>query len=514
MKTSAFKYYVFLLTATLVCGFSRADDSQFVPIFDGATLEGWAGQEDLWRVESGEIVGETTTDAPLEHNSFLVWQGDELADFELKLQFKIPSGNSGVQYRSTLIDGVPHAVKGYQADISADGEWTGAAYNEKNGGIIAHLGQKIELGQAPSGRVSLASLGVPDEIRSHIRSGDWNEYHIIAYGNHCIQKINGAITAEFIDKKPNRISQGLIALQLHAGPPMQVRFRDIRLRKLEPRQKKRIVFLAGARSHGHGAHEHHAGCQLLAKSLHESGEDVVASVRKKVVRDGPWPIDAEANEQVDAIVMYCDGAAKHMAVGHQDRIQALVDQGIGVACLHFGVEVEKEQLGPQFLDWIGGYFEIGWSVNPHWEPKFEPFPDHPIANGVQPFSIRDEWYYHIRFRPQFEDTVAILSAVPPIETLQRERMDARATNPTVQRAVENGESQVLAWAYERPNGGRGFGFTGGHFHRNWAQDDFRKLVLNALVWTAKGEVPEQGIDSLPISQAYLALNQDFPPPKH
>ena len=183
----------------------------------------------------------------------------------------------------------------------------------------------------------------------------------------------------------------------------------------------------------------------------------------------------------------------------------------GVACLHFGVEVEPAELGREFLDWIGGYFEIGWSVNPHWTPTFDRFPDHPACRGVQPFTIRDEWYYHMRFRPQFENTTALLSALPPLETLDRK--GPRGTNPTVQAAVEAGVPQVVAWAYERPGGGRGFGFTGGHFHENWRQDYFRKLVLNALAWTAGAEIPANGIPSRTPSAIDMELNQDYPKPE-
>jgi len=212
--------------------------------------------------------------------------------------------------------------------------------------------------------------------------------------------------------------------------------------------------------------------------------------------------------------MYCDGFQRHMAKDHQDKIQKLVDAGVGVACLHFATEVHPDELGQQFLDWIGGYFAIGWSVNPHWDATFNTFPDHPISEGVRPFTIRDEWYYHMRFRPEMEGITPILSALPPVRSLTSRAKDTnRGSNPTVMAAVEAGEPQHVAWAYERPNGGRGFGFTGGHFHQNWQQDDFRKLVLNALAWTAKAEVPADGVKSRPVSDIDLELNQDYPKPK-
>lgn len=270
---------------------------------------------------------------------------------------------------------------------------------------------------------------------------------------------------------------------------------------------KEIIFLAGKKSHGYGAHEHRAGSMLLARCLNESGLDVHA----RVVTDGAWPEMKDDSAMPDAIVMYCDGFKRHMAREHQGKIQAWVDAGVGVSCLHFAVEVEPDDLGDTFLDWIGGYFSINWSVNPHWTAEFTEFPDHPIASGVKPFAILDEWYYHMRFQPEMQGVTPILSALPPIETLTERTGDKlRGSNPAVMAAVEAGEKQHLAWAYERPDGGRGFGFTGGHFHKNWQQDDFRKLVLNAVVWTAHGEVPEGGVHSRTPSNVDMELNQDYP----
>ena len=272
-------------------------------------------------------------------------------------------------------------------------------------------------------------------------------------------------------------------------------------------QTKQIVFLAGKKSHGYGTHEHRAGSMLLAKCFNESGLDVQADV----VDQGAWP---EKVETPDAVVMYCDGLKRHIAKAHQEEIQSWVDKGVGVTCLHFGVEVQPEELGSTFFDWIGGYFEAGWSVNPHWDATFDQLPEHPITNGVQAFTIRDEWYYHMRFRPGMEGVTPILSALPPLETLTSRAEDKlRGSNPHVMEAVKAGERQHLAWAYERPSGGRGFGFTGGHFHKNWQQDDFRKLVLNAILWTAHGQIPGEGVPSATPSDAQMEENQDFPKPK-
>ena len=269
---------------------------------------------------------------------------------------------------------------------------------------------------------------------------------------------------------------------------------------------KEILLLAGKKSHGYGVHEHRAGAMLLAKCLNESGLNVNATV----VTEGRLP-EIES-ELPDAVVMYCDGLHKHIGKEHRDEIQKWVDVGVGVSCLHFATEVEADVMGRTFLDWIGGYFEVNWSVNPHWDATFNSFPEHPVSQGVQPFTIRDEWYYHLRFRPEMEGITPILTALPPVETLTKRKNinPGRTINPSVLAAVEAGQQQILAWVYERPGGGRGFGFTGGHFHKNWQHDDFRKVVLNAIAWTAHVEIPPFGVTSNTPTAAELKSNQDYP----
>ena len=270
--------------------------------------------------------------------------------------------------------------------------------------------------------------------------------------------------------------------------------------------KKKIVFMAGHRSHGYDAHEHRAGCMLLAKQLNKHmGEAVEASVH--LAKD--WPGNFEVLKDADAIVFYCDGGGGHMANQHLDGLDVKLKDGCGLACLHYGVETPKGKSGDKFLDWIGGYFEGNWSVNPHWEADFKELPKHAITRGVKPFKILDEWYFHMRFQKDMRGVTPILSAHPPKNTMSRGD-GHHSGNPHVRKAVENGEIQHVAWAYERPNGGRGFGFTGGHFHRNWGHDDFRKVVLNAITWCAKAEVPEGGVPSDKITDADLDENQDYP----
>jgi type 1 glutamine amidotransferase len=503
------KLFITLLLLATLLGSTMAETG-FLSIFDGKSLDGWDGDLDFWRVEAGAIIGETTCDKRTQANTFLIWQGGEFADFELKVEFKLQNHNSGILYRSFPLKGEPWAVCGYQADI-AEGEgleWFGAAYGERYKGLLAGRSYKTVVGLTGQKSLVVAQLGDPDEILERIDSDGWNEYKIIARGNQCIHLINGLMVSEF-SERADRLESGLIALQLHAGPPMKVSFRNLRVRELQADDKKEILFLAGGGSHGYNAHEHKAGCHLLARCLNESGLDVIA----QVVDAGAWPEAWVGYQQPDSIVMYCDGDAAHLAKEHQQEIQRLADRGVGVVCLHFAVEVEPDILGAQLLDWIGGYFEVGWSVNPIWEASFDTLPDHPITNGVKPFSIRDEWYYHMRFQPEMKGVTPILSALPPLRSLlSRSKEPKRGSNPVVMAEVQAGRAQHLAWAYERPEGGRGFGFTGGHFHQNWKQDDFRKLVLNALVWTAGEAVPPDGVPSRTPSDADMELNQDDPKP--
>ena len=182
-------------------------------------------------------------------------------------------------------------------------------------------------------------------------------------------------------------------------------------------------------------------------------------------------------------------------------------QGVGLICAHYAVEVEKNKGGTEFERWIGGYFETNWSVNPTWfMTKATLAKDHPITHGVKPFDIRDEWYYHMRFRPNMEGVTPILSAVPPDDT-RNHPDDPHGGNPAVRADIGKNVSEVVAWAYQRPDGGRGYGFTGGHYHHNWGNDDYRKLMLNAILWVAKVEVPADGVNST-ITAEDLKANLD------
>jgi len=265
---------------------------------------------------------------------------------------------------------------------------------------------------------------------------------------------------------------------------------------------KKILLLAGPPSHGPGEHEHRAGCLLLKSCL-----DRVPGVSAVVYSNG-WPKDPAVFEGAATVVLYSDGGGGHPAL-QDDRLQQLdrlMKKGVGLVCIHYATEPTLEKGEQEFIDWIGGCFEIDRSVNPHWDANFKVLPKHPITRGVEPFNINDEWYFNMRFREGMKGVQPILTAVPPQSTMSR-KDGPHEGNPEVRKAVERGEPQHVAWAAERPGGGRGFGFTGAHFHRNWGNPNFRKIVLNAIVWTAKVEVPASGIAS-EVTPAELEQNLD------
>jgi type 1 glutamine amidotransferase len=236
--------------------------------------------------------------------------------------------------------------------------------------------------------------------------------------------------------------------------------------------------------------------------------DAVPGVSSEVYSNG-WPQNpGAAFAGAATVVIYSDGGSGHpfLQDDHLKTIAELMKQGVGLVCLHYAVEPTKEAGEKEFLGWIGGCFETDWSVNPDWRPEFKPLPMHPSTRGVKPFSLTDEWYFHMRFRDGMKGVLPILSAVAPESTMRRSD-GPHEGNPAVREAVKRGEPQIVAWACERPDGGRGFGFTGGHYHKNWGNDDLRKLVLNAILWTAKVEVPATGVESQ-VTEADLKRNLD------
>lgn len=264
---------------------------------------------------------------------------------------------------------------------------------------------------------------------------------------------------------------------------------------------KKIVLIAGKPSHPPGMHEFRAGCLLLQKCLQGT-----PGVSVQVYSNG-WPQTAEAFQGADAVIIYADGGAGHPAIqgDHKRVLGNLARNGVGLGFMHYGVEIPSTNGGPEFLEWIGGYYEHKYSVNPMWAPEFQKFPDHPITRGVKPFSNKDEWYFNMRFNEDKKRLTPILVAKPSDKV--RGGPYVYPAGPYKHIKADSGREEVMMWAYERPNGGRGFGFTGGHTHANWGDESQRKVVLNAILWIAKGEVPSEGVAST-VSAEDLKENLD------
>jgi hypothetical protein len=272
-------------------------------------------------------------------------------------------------------------------------------------------------------------------------------------------------------------------------------------------EKKKVVFLAGGPSHGFGAHDHLAGCHLLAKRLNDANLNIEATVIQG------WPKDESVLDGAAAIVMYSDGGGGHFAVPHIKKLDELNEKGAGIGAIHYAVEVVRGTPGKHWLKWMGGYFETNWSVNPHWDGNFTKFPQHPAAGGVRPFMTNDEWYYNMRFRDGMKGVTPVLSAVPPDSTRQQQ-FGTHSGNPEVRKGVGKNQAEHVLWVSENENGSRGFGTTGGHVHWNWAQDDWRKAVLNSVAWIAKVDVPSKGVESTRPTVDEMMQNNDEPIPKN
>jgi hypothetical protein len=480
-----------------------ADENDgFKRIFNGKDLSGWEGNPELWSVKDGAIMGQTTKEKPIKGNTFLIWRDGTVDDFELRAKFKIIGGNSGIQYRSKEIDKANWVIGGYQADFEAGETFSGILYEERGRGILAQRGQKTVVEENGKPRV-VGSVGDSKKIQAAIKKEDWNDYHIIARGNHLIHEINGMTTVDVVDEDAkNRAMSGLLALQVHAGPPMTVYFKDIELKRLKLSQnRKKIVLVAGKQSHGPGDHEFNAGVQLLNKCL--SGEK---SVLSSFYLSG-WPKDTSAFDNADAILFYMDGGAGHPVIqdDHIGIIDKLAAKGVGLGFAHYAVEVPAGKPGEALQRWIGGYYEHQYSVNPMWSPEYKAFPDHPVTRGVKPFSVLDEWYFNMRWKQSQGGITHILVDKPSDKVRGGPYVYPPGPYDHIKEA--SGRPETMMWTFERADGGRGFGFTGGHKHKNWGDDNFRKVVLNALLWIAKSEVPGNGVEST-ISEEDLKQNLD------
>lgn len=239
-----------LSLATAAAAF--AADAGFKPLFNGKDLSGWKGL-DFWSVKNGAIVGQTTAEKPTKGNTFLVYQDAQPGNFELRLKFRLTGqndknwGNSGVQYRSRIVDAAAFVVAGYQADIDSPFKYTGMLYEEKGRGILMNTGEKIRIGATTQvedtkkkggKRSSTAVEKLPGatpaaEIEAAYKLGQWTDLTIIANGNHLQHFVNGKLTADVTDTDDKLgAKSGVIALQLHQGQPMTIEFKDVLLKTL------------------------------------------------------------------------------------------------------------------------------------------------------------------------------------------------------------------------------------------------------------------------------------------
>jgi type 1 glutamine amidotransferase len=202
----------------------------FVSLFNGTDLTGWEGDARLWSVRDGAITGQTTADTPLRENQFLIWRGGQPRDFELRCQFKLVGGNSGIYFRAEKLPGAKDPLTGPQADFSADHRWTGVLMEYLKRDILARRGERLMI-DANGLREVIGSVGDPDELLKAVKDQDWNEYTIIARGEKVVLKINGVTMCEVTDQDPRRTPAGYLALQVHTGPPMTVQFKNIRLKE-------------------------------------------------------------------------------------------------------------------------------------------------------------------------------------------------------------------------------------------------------------------------------------------
>lgn len=277
---------------------------------------------------------------------------------------------------------------------------------------------------------------------------------------------------------------------------------------------RKLVMIAGPVSHPPLMHEFKAGSMLLQKRL-----DHVKGLKTTLILNG-WPSkmvdgqkvdDNSVFEGADAIFIYSDGGARHIAV-QNDRLEvlrALMKKGVSLGLAHYAVEVVPDKGGAEWKEWVGGHYENAFSCNPIFDAEFKSLPVHPITRGVKPFTTKDEWYFNMRFRDGKAGVKDILVATP--SDAVRDGPYVAPKGPYAHIQAAKGRPETMMWAVERPDGGRGFGFTGGHFHLNWQNDDQRRLILNSLVWLAKLEVPAGGINSAPVSDAEAHQNLDEKP---
>ena len=265
---------------------------------------------------------------------------------------------------------------------------------------------------------------------------------------------------------------------------------------------KQILLVAGKPSHPPGQHEHNAGVRLLAKWL-----NTVPGIHATTSFDGAWP-DSKEFDKADAIFFFSDGGENHFVFqeNHTADVAKAAARGAGLMFMHYATEPPPKRGHEEMLDWAAGFFDLNYSINPIYDGVFKSFPKHPITRGVKPFQTKDEWYYNIRFPESMKGVTGILVTTPPANTVYADGI--RSGNPDVRTKI--GKPMMVSWAFERKNGGRSVSLTGGHYHSNLGNADYRKIVLNSLVWVAKAKVPSKGVE-VKVTPEELTENLDPKP---
>ncbi len=274
---------VAVATLTSTLSLSAAEPG-FQSLFDGTTLNGWEGHAGIWSVQDGTITGKTTAETKLGHNTFLVWKGGTVEDFELRLSYRIVNGNSGIQYRSKVVEQGAQGpiVGGYQADFEAGKTYSGILYEERGRGILAQRGQLTRIVAAEGGKHAVevvGSLGKTEDIQTGIKSEDWNDYVVLARGNRLTHIINGRVTSEVIDDDAAHAAKsGVLAFQVHVGPPMTVQFKNVQLKSLSGGAATAAAAAADTLSSMQGE-------WVCAKGIYdgqELGADIASSIVMKI----------------------------------------------------------------------------------------------------------------------------------------------------------------------------------------------------------------------------------------
>jgi len=265
---------------------------------------------------------------------------------------------------------------------------------------------------------------------------------------------------------------------------------QVPLEELPKTDAAKIVLLAGTPSNKPGQHEYFAGCALMREWLKD-----IPGVAPVMVAEG-WPKNEAVLEGAKCVVLYMDGGTKlsFLEPARWARMQALVDAGTGLVILHQGIDCPAEKAA-DFKKWFGAVFQSDIGCRGHWDVKFESVPEHAVTRGLTPFELlKDGWLYNLHFAEQ--GVTPVLACAMPDSSRKSEDAKAHA-----------GRAETVAWTFERPDGGRSFGFTGCDLHANWAEANQRKLVLNGILWSAKVEVPKNGWDSATTPEA-LKSNWD------